>query len=275
MHEWGTQTLEPIAQLIVRPNETQIGKFPNEDSQSLVFSDANLFAIDKYSGFDRVEGGTRANVGVQYSMNINRFGTINAMFGQSYQLAGQNSFAVADATNVGLDSGLEHNVSDYVGRLYYQPTNNLSFTTRYLFDRNTFSLNRFEAEMTTTWDRLKLSTTYASYAAQPAIGFLTPRDGIYQMATYSFEKHWSMTGGIRYDLDQSKIDLYTIGINYLDECFSLMATYTYDNTNFLIQRPDNRFMARIMLRTISSPDTPTGITTLGPTAGMGVTTTPN
>jgi LPS-assembly protein len=185
---------------------------------------------------------------------------------------GKNSFAMTDATNVGLDSGLDHNVSDYVGRLYYQPTSNLSFTTRYLFDRDTFALNRFEAEMTTTWDRLKLSTIYASYQAQPDIGFLTRRDGVYQTATYNFEKHWSVTGGIRYDLDQNRVDLYTVGLNYLDECFGLMATYTYDNTNFLIQRPDNRFMARVILRTLSSPDTPTGITTLGPTAGTGITT---
>jgi LPS-assembly protein len=275
VHEWGTQILEPIAQLIIRPNETQIGKFPNEDAQSLVFSDANLFSIDKYSGFDRVEGGSRVNAGIQYSMNINRFGTINALFGQSYNIMGKNSFALTDATNVGLQSGLENSVSDYVGRLYYQPTNNLSFTTRYLFDRNNFSLNRFEAEATTTWDRLKLSTIYASYQAQPAIGFLTRRDGVYQTATYNFEKHWSVTGGIRYDIDLNRVDLYTIGINYLDECFALMATYTHDSTNFLTQKSDDRFMARIMLRTLSSPDTPTGITTLGPTAGTSMVTTPN
>jgi hypothetical protein len=51
-----------------------------------------------------------------------------------------------------------------------------------------------------------------------------------------------------------------------------MASYTYDNTNFLVQKADQRFMARISLRTLSSPDTPTGITTLGPTAGTGITT---
>ncbi len=275
VHEWGTQILEPIAQLIIRPNETKIGKFPNEDAQSLVFSDANLFSIDKYSGFDRVEGGSRVNAGVQYSLNLNRFGAINALFGQSYNIAGKNSFGLTDATNIGLQSGLEHDVSDYVGRLYYQPTNNLSLSTRYLFDRNTFALNRFEAEATVTWDRLKLSTIYASYQPQPEIGFLTRREGIYQTVTYNFEKHWSVTGGIRYDLDLNHINLYTVGINYLDECFALMATYTYDNTNFLIQRPDNRFMARVSLRTLSGPDTPTGITTLGPTAGTSVVTTPN
>jgi len=272
VHEWGTQILEPIAQLIVRPNETQIGKFSNEDSQSLVFSDANLFAIDKYSGFDRVEGGSRVNAGIQYSMNLNRFGTINALFGQSYNIMGRNSFATTDATNVGLQSGLQNNVSDYVGRFYYQPTNNLSFTTRYLFDHNTFNLNRFEAETTTTWDRLKLSTIFASYQAQPLIGFLTRREGVYQTASYDFAKHWSVTGGIRYDLDAKNVDLYTVGLSYLDECFALMASYTYDNTNFLVQKADQRFMARISLRTLSSPDTPTGITTLGPTAGTGITT---
>ena len=35
MQSWGTQTIEPIAQVILRPNETEIGKLPNEDSQSL------------------------------------------------------------------------------------------------------------------------------------------------------------------------------------------------------------------------------------------------
>src|SRR4029079_7981639 len=65
VHSWGTQTIEPIAQVIARPNETSIGKLPNEDSQSLIFDDSNLFKIDKFSGWDRIEGGGRANVGIQ------------------------------------------------------------------------------------------------------------------------------------------------------------------------------------------------------------------
>ena len=39
---WGTQTVEPIAQVIARPNEPQIGKWPNEDAQSFTFDDSNL-----------------------------------------------------------------------------------------------------------------------------------------------------------------------------------------------------------------------------------------
>ena len=62
---WGTTTIEPIAQVIIRPNETYAGKLPNEDAQSLVFDASNLFSVDKFSGYDRIEGGGRANVGVQ------------------------------------------------------------------------------------------------------------------------------------------------------------------------------------------------------------------
>ena len=114
---WGTTTVEPIAQIILRPNETYAGKLPNEDAQSLVFDASNLFAVDKFSGYDRVEGGGRANVGVQATTQFDRGGSINVMFGQSYQLFGLNSFAVADATNTGLDSGLQTTRSDYVARV--------------------------------------------------------------------------------------------------------------------------------------------------------------
>ena len=39
VQSWGTQTIEPIAQIILRPNEPNVGKIPNEDAQSLVFDD--------------------------------------------------------------------------------------------------------------------------------------------------------------------------------------------------------------------------------------------
>src|SRR5262249_24239893 len=126
-HSWGTQTIEPIAQVILRPNETSIGKIPNEDSQSLIFSDTNLLALDKFSGFDRVEGGGRANVAVQYTAQFNGGGYVNALFGQSYQLFGVNSYATPDTANTGLESGLDTQASDYVARLIFQPTSTYAF----------------------------------------------------------------------------------------------------------------------------------------------------
>ncbi len=65
VQSWGTQTVEPIGQVFVRPSESQVGRWPNEDAQSLTFDDSNLFRVDKFSGWDRVEGGGRANYGAQ------------------------------------------------------------------------------------------------------------------------------------------------------------------------------------------------------------------
>ncbi len=39
VQSWGTQMIEPIAQLVFRPNETGVGLFPNEDAQSLIYDD--------------------------------------------------------------------------------------------------------------------------------------------------------------------------------------------------------------------------------------------
>ena len=110
----GQQILEPIAQIIVRPNEQLPRIQPNEDAQSLVFDETTLFAWDKYSGYDRVEGGTRANYGVQYTTNFANGGHANIVAGQSVQLAGQNSYTIADAANTGLESGLDKRWSNYV-----------------------------------------------------------------------------------------------------------------------------------------------------------------
>src|SRR5205807_9944543 len=110
---WGSTTVEPIAQLIIRPNEPYAGRLPNEDAQSMTFDASNLFSVDKFSGYDRVEGGGRANVGVQATTQFDRGGAVNVLVGQSYKLFGMNSFAVADLTNTGVDSGLQNTRCDY------------------------------------------------------------------------------------------------------------------------------------------------------------------
>src|SRR5436190_9291650 len=143
---WGSTTIEPIAQIIIRPNETYAGKFPNEDAQSMVFDASNLFSVDKFSGYDRVEGGGRANVGVQSTTQFDRGGAIKTLFGQSYQLFGMNSFAVQDSINTGVDSGLQRPRSDYVASAAYSPNSTYTFSVRSRMDEQTWNVQRFEAE---------------------------------------------------------------------------------------------------------------------------------
>jgi LPS-assembly protein len=260
---WGTQTLEPIAQVILRPNETDIGKFPNEDAQSLVFDDTNLFQIDKFSGWDRVEGGSRANAGLQYTAQINRAGSVNVLFGQSYSLFGQNSFAVGDITNTGLDSGLDKTLSDYVGRITYQPNSIYSFTARGRFDEATFTPERLEFESRANFDRWTLQLLYGDYAAQPLLGFLTRREGLLAGASFKVTQNWIVLGSIRYDVENNQFDQTRLGLGYVDDCFMLsvnwLTGYTYSTTQGQVR--DSTVMFQLSLRTLG-PDT---LSSVGPT----------
>src|SRR5207302_1423610 len=157
----------------------------------------NLFRLDKFSGWDRIEGGGRANVGVQYTAQFNRGGFINAMFGQSYQLFGTNSFAAGDITNTGLNSGLDTARSDYVARVSYQPDRVYTFTTRFRFDEATFAMRRFEIEARANFDRWSTGILYGQYDAQPKLGFLDKRQGILANGSFKINANWVFTTAIR------------------------------------------------------------------------------
>jgi LPS-assembly protein len=252
---WGTQTIEPIAQLIVRPNETAIGKLPNEDSQSLIFDDTNLFKVDKFSGWDRVEGGGRANAGIQYTAQFNRGGNLNMLFGESYQLFGLNSFAVGDATNTGLGSGLDTTRSDYVARIQFQPNQIYSFTSRFRFDHDDFSVQRLELEARANFDRWNVSVLYGDYAAQPQLGFLTRRDGVLTSGAYKVSDNWVVNGGIRYDIQNGKPSQTRLGLGYIDDCFIMSFQYYADYTFAGSLTSSQTYMLQVSLRTLGGTGT--------------------
>jgi LPS-assembly protein len=262
---WGTQTIEPIAQLIVRPNETGIGRMPNEDAQSMIFDDSNLFAVNKFSGWDRVEGGTRLNTGVQYTAQFNRAGFVNVLFGQSYHLFGQNSFAVADTVNTGLSSGLASTRSDYVARIAYQPDSIYSVISRFLLEEGTFKIRRVEIEGRANFDRWQLTAVYGNYDKQPEIGFLERRHGITGQVTYKMTQNWSVLAAARYDFEASKINQHRLGLGYIDDCFAISLNYITDYNYSGTTSTDNRVLLVINLRTIGGTSFSQGLS--GSTSG--------
>ena len=197
-----------------------------------MFDDTDLFKIDKFSGWDRVEGGSRVNAGFQYTAQINRAGSLNVLFGQSYQLFGQNSFAAGvDITNTGLDSGLDKTASDYVARVTYQPNSVYSFTARGRFDEQTFTVERLEVESRANFDRWTLQLLYGDYAPQPVLGFLIRREGVLAGASVKLTQNWIVLGSARYDLYAHEFDQSRLGLGYIDDCFLLsvnwLTGYTY------------------------------------------------
>jgi LPS-assembly protein len=272
-----THVVEPIAQVIVRPNETRAGRLPNEDAQSLIFDDTSLFDWDKFSGYDRVEGGVRANLGAQYTMTAANGFYANALFGQSIQLAGLNSFERGDIANVGRDSGLESTASDYVGRFQVSPNRNLSFVARGRFDQQSFAAKRIEAGISGTfspWLPVSASLLYANYAAQPELGYQARREGLAATAQVNLNANWYLSGSVLVDLDRFLINrsldpapgtkygskdgfsvsAMSLGIGYMDECTVFSINYVVAPQDLTVtsgERDANQsLLFRLELRTL-------------------------
>jgi LPS-assembly protein len=221
---------EPIAQIYARNDEQLAGGLPNEDAQSFVFDATNLFERDKFSGYDRVEGGTRANVGLRYTGSFDNGFGVRGVFGQSYHIAGLNSFATDDLVKVGADSGLETDASDFVGMAGVDMPNGMSLATNVRLDERTLALRRTDANISFSNEKLQTSLTYSQIAAQPEYGFTERNDEIQSASSIKVSEYWSLFGSVTWDLDESVINRKGIGISYADECtvFSLVYSDKYD-----------------------------------------------
>lgn len=236
---WGTQAITPIAQFIARPSEIMPRIQPNVDSQSLVFDDTNLFAWNKFSGYDRVEGGTRFNYGLQYTANFANGGRADFVGGESIQVAGQNSYTLFDPTNTGLESGLDKKFSNFVFGETLQPFSSpITLMSKQQFDSSTLQLERFDGIARASYAGVSGSVDYALYAAQPALGFEFPREGLTGNLGYSFQDRWSVNGSLVLDMSRHYYDVlgqttpifypvgYSFGLGYKDECTTLKLTYS-------------------------------------------------
>ncbi|MGO4354044.1 LPS-assembly protein LptD [Rhizobium sp. RAF36] len=221
-----THVIEPIAQIYARPDEPLAGALPNEDAQSFVFDATNLFDRDKFSGYDRIEGGTRANIGFQYTGSFDNGYKLHGIFGQSYQLAGKNSFASPDLVNVGSESGLETTRSDYVGLAGIETPQGLALAASYRLDEKDLSLNRGDFTAGFQNDTFQSQLIYTHITAQPDYGLSSDADEIQTKASVKFKDYWSIFGGIAWDLNNDVISKKSIGLSYEDECTIFTIAYT-------------------------------------------------
>lgn len=222
--------IEPIGQIVARQASVTQRRLPDEDARSLVFDDTNLFEVTKFSGYDRTEMGTRANVGLQYTFQSNGGGYARFLAGQSFHLSGDNVYA-----NPGLDtegdpiynpaSGLQTDRSDYVLGAYIAPTDSFRLIAQSRFDEDDLSLKREDLGAQVFYGPLLASASYAYTAGDPLVAGSTEQQDILASAMLRLTDNWSIGAGFRYDIDSSELRQDSIQLKYADECFVLTATY--------------------------------------------------
>jgi LPS-assembly protein len=188
------------------------------------------------------------------------------MFGQSFSLFGQNSFAVGGPTNTGIQSGLDTSRSDYVARVAYQPNSTFLFTSRFRMNEDDFTLARTEFEAQANFDRWSTSVIYGNYAAQPALGFLDRREGVVGSAKFKVNPNWLVLGAVRYDLRAEQLTETQIGLGYIDDCLILALNYITEfnyNVSSTTQKHNQTLMLQLSLRTLGGSSASTGVSGLG------------
>lgn len=217
---------EPVGQIFARPDapfRSTLG-IPNEDAQSMVFDATTLFERDKFTGYDAIEGGVRANVGFRYSGSFSNGWTANAIAGQSYHIAGLNSFGAPDMVNAGAYSGLETAASDYVGLVGLTSPNGLSFSAGGRFDEATLETRRIDARAGAALGPVSVSASYAYIQKQPLYGYPDDRHQVTLSTSARVHEFWRVFGSGTYDFQQNQLLRNSIGFAYDDECFSFSLT---------------------------------------------------
>ncbi|MCP8895691.1 LPS-assembly protein LptD [Shinella daejeonensis] len=255
-----THLFEPIAQIYARPDEQLAGRLPNEDAQSFVFDATSLFERDKFSGFDRIEGGTRANLGLRYTGTFDNGAQLHGIFGQSFHLGGLNSFATADLVHAGANSGLENDASDYVGLAGFGLPNGLSLTSSMRLDKDDLALRRTDTSLRFDGAHFESQLTYTRIARQLDYGFDRAQDEIQTAAAFKFRDYWSVFGALTYDINQDIVSRSGIGLSYddRDTIFSIVYEETRDKSGSVAN--DWSIGARLVFRTLG--DIKVGDTTI-------------
>src|SRR5690606_10688081 len=135
--------IEPIAQLVYRGSDRTMLGITNDDAQSFVFDDTNLFSYNRFSGYDRQETGLRANTGGRYQANFENGSYLELIGGQSFQLAGANAFSSVDHANTGVGGGLGNDASYAVLGAYGSFMPGLTFGAKTQIDTDAWKLARF------------------------------------------------------------------------------------------------------------------------------------
>ena len=212
------QVIEPVAQVVVAPTGFNPGKIPNEDSLDFEFDDTNLFSLNRFTGVDRVDPGTRVDYGLKWTVTGDNGGWASAFIGQSYRFVTDSIFETG--------SGVEDNLSDIVGRVEIKPTYALSLRYRFRFGKDDLSPRRNELALQVGPPALNLNIGYTLIDAGPQTNEFGDREELNWQLRSRLSRYWSAFGGQRIDLVDDLALQSRIGLVYADECCYIQTIFT-------------------------------------------------
>lgn len=219
------QIVEPITVISAAPQVSNDQTLPNEDSLNVEYDETNIFAPNRFTGIDRLEGGVRAAYGLRHSLIGDNGARVEMLGGQVYRFKRDKNFPEG--------SGLRDRLSDYVGRIEVSPGDWLNMSYGFRLDKDDLNFQRQEAQISAgvpifrpfinyTSDYQTEATTNTIEHVEEATGGLTSTFAKYYTLSASHTQEILPNAGPRYT---------TVGLTYQDECFAFGVTGQRDETN--------------------------------------------
>ena len=250
----GTQMLTPRIQVVASPAVPNLS-VPNEDARAIDLEDSNLFALNRFPGYDRIEDGVRFTYGFDWRFNGPGW-RLSTTVGQSYRLTTEPTL-LPDGT------GLTSRTSDIVGRTELRFTDIVKFTHRFRLDKDSFAVRRNEIDATLGDHRTYAELGYLRLDRNIAGGFedLRDREELRLAGRFAFAKYWSVFGSTvvnltdpaedpQFQSDGYQMLRHRLGFAYTDDCLDLAFTWRRDYQATGDARRGNTFQISFSLRNL-------------------------
>ena len=250
----GTQIFTPRVQVVAAPAISNL-KIANEDSRAVDLEDSNLFALNRFPGYDRFEDDYRVTYGFDWALRKTNF-TADMNLGQSYRLSSQASI-FPDGT------GLSDKASDIVGRSEFRFKNIVKLTHRFRLDKDNLAIRRNEIDATVGSRGTYLQAGYLKLNRNigPTLEDLKDREEIRLAGRVRVARYWSVFGSTILDLTNTAEDptsisdgfdpiRHRLGLSYDDDCLSLSLTWRRDYQPVGDSQRGNSFLFRLAFRNL-------------------------
>lgn len=242
----GTQRLTPRLQVVAAPRVRNFS-VPNEDSRSVDLEDSNLFALNRFPGYDRFEDSTRITYGGEWAFDLPGL-SFNTVVGQSYRLDRRPTILYPG-------TGLADRFSDIVGRSELRFRDFTSVIHRYRLDKDGLAVRRNEVDATVGSQSTYLLLGYIRLNRDifPAIEDLQDREEARVAGRVQFARFWSAFASAIVDLTDRREDSLSVadgfdpvrhrlGVQYEDDCLRLGITWRRDYQDTGDARSGNSFL---------------------------------
>ncbi|MCA0366710.1 MAG: LPS assembly protein LptD [Proteobacteria bacterium] len=245
--------LEPVAQMSVSNSADLDPRIPNEDSQIIELDESSLFRMDRFSGYDLIEGGARLTAGGRATIRWSESRSASLFIGRSHRFNREDAFrtSIPDAPARLYDpSGLASETSDWVVQGSFSPSDRIRSWAHATID-GSGDVRRAEAALDGRWGRRNLaSVSYILDRSNPLSGPLNRNYEFVQLTGQQFVYgNWGFTVAGIADLRENQITRSEVGLLFDDDCLRFELGFRRDNTRVRPSGPSEGVYVRLNLAT--------------------------